>query len=681
MLSSPVYTVQVGKYEYNNKFNRYDSLKQYPIIEPAANNPFEKRLYPKDAPAAKEEPSPAAKEEPSPAASEEPSPAANNPFEKRLYPKEAPAAKEEPSPAAKEEPSPAANNPFEKRLYPKEAPAAKEEPSPAAKEEPSPAASEDAPAASDSFEKIMALVVSISPINKVSKNKVSKDIKKYKQSKNILSRKASVDSSLLSFRFDASSNIINYESPYGYNMLYNPKYSTAKIPIFYSDDIETEREKYSTKFIINDKKSKYMGFILDITTKAILSAPLAPLLNKLNKSAIKLVDSHLKNNLYEIIKIEDGTIITLYSWMHPQNGIMWSMASNRGYDVSSFKWMGKMTYAEIFYDLVERLYPEFKALTGMGILYISLNGEVKTILTFSNLDPTKCYSLGFRHHNFHPLKIDPEKIWQVQYSDLSTKNEIIQVYSGGFFPPEILPVQEICQYSKFVSTDSTQAISYSIIEKKGESSFINACIECGKYIEKSSLFADDDDCMAASSYIPQYGFILRSLDISQTGDLSNIIIEYPLFINIKKLIYEHFNKDALINETNRMKYNAMRAFLNDGRGDIFTSYKKKFIALYPEWSAKFYVFEQFIAQLTIQIRLNIIYQQKKEKHSHVESLTMGDLKINKEKFEKIAIDFANMIKQHFKINKYTNIHNLEKIIRDYIQNWQYASIYLHILKT
>ena len=634
MLKVPVYEVPIGNYEYNEKFNRYDSLKQYPIIAAAI-----------------------------------PIGVGGDAAATIVSESDSAAICAEGGSTSICDAAAIVSGSDSAAIC-------------AGGDSAAIVAGDEGAPIKPIIEKTMSLVVSISSITRAPSKK---DVKKNKQSTNNSFRKSSVDSNLLSFRYESlnNKNIVNYEYPYGYNMMYNPKYSKARDIHFNTDDFENERERYSTKFIINDKKSKHLGFILDITTKAILSVPLAPLLNKLNKTAIKLVDDHLKNNLYEIIKIEDGTIITLYSWMHPQNGLMWSMASNRGYDVSSFKWMGKMTYAEIFYDLVDRLYPEFKAHTGMEILYISLNGEVKTILTFSNLDPTKCYSLGFRHHNFHPLKIDPEKIWQVQYSDLSTKNEVVRVYSGGFFPPEILPVQKVWEYSKFTNidahTDEPKIVSYSMIEKKGESSFINACIECGKYIEKSNLFSDEDN-EAPSTYIPQYGFILRSLDISQTGALSNIIIEYPLFINNKKLIYEQFNRDKLINETNRMKHNAMRAFLNDGRGDIFTSYKKKFIALYPEWSPKFYVFEQFISQLTIQIRLNIIYQQKKEyAAAPIEVLTMGDLKINREKFERIAIDFANMIKQNFKINKYTNIHNLEKIIRDYIQNYQYASIYLHIL--
>jgi len=511
--------------------------------------------------------------------------------------------------------------------------------------------------------RLPSLTTTISPIDKVSK-------KKTRQLSNMATIKNSVDTELLNFK---------YANPYGFINLYNPKYSNFKIKeeFDYKED-NNIKESNSTKFIINDRQSKYSGFIIDITTNRPLSVPPPPLLKKLNKRAINLVNDFLEQKLYEIIKIEDGTIITLYSWIHPINGVMWSMASNNGYDVSSYKWMGKLTYAEIFYDLINRLYPEFKELTGMDILYIAHKTEIKTLLTFTNLDTKYCYSMGFRHHNFHPMKIDPEKVWQVQYVDLSEKNP--KIYYGGKFSSTILPIQEVWEYSKFFK-DSSQNITYSTIEKKGASSFINACIESGKHVEDSIYFKQEENIEISNTslFIPQNGFIFRSLNLEKTGELSNFIIEYPLFKINKKLIYMQYTRDKYINEKNRMVFNAMRAFLNDGRGDLYTSAKKKFISLYPEWSSKFYEFEQFINYLEEQITNNIIGNNIIENNIiENKKIAFGKLNINNTAFYKIVTDFSIMIKKAYRIKKVNNINNLKTIINNYICNSEYAIIYLHL---
>jgi broad specificity phosphatase PhoE len=510
--------------------------------------------------------------------------------------------------------------------------------------------------------KIPSKITAITPIEDKSYSK------KKRQTINKQNNKCDVDYNLLKFK---------YANPYGFIHMYNPKYSNSTLKETFIDiDTENIREKMSTKFIINDRKSKYSGYVFDITTKKPISIPPQPLLKKLNKKGIELVNTYLEQKLYDIIKIEDGTIITLYSWIHPTNGLMWSMASNNGYDVSSFKWMGKMTYAEIFYDLVNRLYPEFKEITGLNILYIPHGGVIKTILTFTNLDTNYCYTMGFRHHNFHPMKIDPEKIWQVQYSDLSSENP--KVYYGGKFLPTILPIQEVWDYSKFVNVENT--VNYTIIKNKGKSSFINTCIEIGKSVEDSIYFEKDD--VLQSNFSPQYGFIFRSLDFDKTGDLSNFIIEYPLFQVNKELIYDQYSslKDCTINEKNRMYYNAMRAFLNDGRGDIYTSAKKKFTSLYPEWSPKFYGFNEFMNSLTIQIINNIIgisdqeFKSLSDSHSSVKKLNF-----NKIDFDKVALDFSKIIKIFYGIKKLKNMKNIEKNVHDFITNSEYASVYLRVL--
>ena len=445
----------------------------------------------------------------------------------------------------------------------------------------------------------------------------------------------------------------------------------------------------STKFMVYPQNNsisnishQYFGIVIDTVTKRPLSIPPTPFNKTTNSSTIKEIDKFLKDELYDIIKIEDGTIITIYSWIHPQNGVMWSMSSNHGYDVSSYKWMGRLTYAEVFHDLVNRLYPEFKTLTGMDILYINYKDEVKTYLTFTNLDTNYCYSMGFRHHNFHPLKIDKEKIWQIQHVDLSAPNP--QIIYGGKFPPHILPEHEKYNYSYF----SKDIITKSIIEIKCMASFTNACILINSnHLEKSIILDNDDanDANDINNIYFQYGFILRSKDRSKTGIYSDIIIKSILLKIIESLLYKYYSDYKLyVDHINRMEYIAMRAFLKTGRDDILTSHKQQFIALFPDWSERFFKFEILITSIVNKIKLKYNTVTQKTDAAKVAKVAKADVaKVAKVAKADVAKNMDKLVDNLYKIIKKDYGHitkDYDNIIRNYIINPEYTLIYLHLIK-
>jgi len=409
---------------------------------------------------------------------------------------------------------------------------------------------------------------------------------------------------------------------------------------------------------------QYSGIVIDTVTNRPLSIPPPPFNKIINNTTIKKVDNYLKDELYDIIKIEDGTIITIYSWIHPQNGIMWSMSSNHGYDVSSYKWMGGLTYAEVFHDLVNRLYPEFKKLTGMDIIYINYKDEVKTYLTFTNLDTNYCYSLGFRHHNFHPLKIDKEKIWQIQYVDLSTPNP--QIIYGGKFPSHILPEHEKYNYGYF----GKDILTKSTIEIKCMASFTNACILINSNHLEKSIISDMDERNTERNAVEmadnphfQYGFILRSKDRTQTGIYSDIIIKSILLKMVEVLLYKyHSDYKLYVNHNNRMEYIAMRAFLKTGKDDILTSHRQQFIALFPEWSERFFKFEILISSIIDKIKLKYLVSDRNADDTD---------------------DMSKLVNNLYKIIKKDYVHitkDYDNVIRNYIINPEYTLIYLHLIK-
>ena len=97
---------------------------------------------------------------------------------------------------------------------------------------------------------------------------------------------------------------------------------------------------------------------------------------------------------------------------------MWCLASAYGYDVSSLKWGGDETYAEVLFKLLAKS-PTFLAATGLrlrrGLLCID-----DVCFDFQTLDCGRCYMIGFRHPNFHLMAADPPWVWNIQSVDLAS---------------------------------------------------------------------------------------------------------------------------------------------------------------------------------------------------------------------------------------------------------------------
>jgi hypothetical protein len=86
---------------------------------------------------------------------------------------------------------------------------------------------------------------------------------------------------------------------------------------------------------------------------------------------------------YDIYRAVDGTRVTLY--FHDGE---WLMSTARAFDVRTMRWMGSKTYYEAFVECAR----EFD---------------------FGALDRSMTYSFIFHHCDFHPLKGDPQKLWQI----------------------------------------------------------------------------------------------------------------------------------------------------------------------------------------------------------------------------------------------------------------------------
>ena len=129
-------------------------------------------------------------------------------------------------------------------------------------------------------------------------------------------------------------------------------------------------------------------------------------------------DGVIRTGHYNVIQVFDGTAVTIYRWTQPKKGLVWCLASANCFDVSHLKWGGDETYAEVLFELLAKS-PTFLASTGLrlrrGLLCVDDVG-----LDFQTLDRGRCYTIGFRHPNFHPMAADPPGVWNIQSVDLAS---------------------------------------------------------------------------------------------------------------------------------------------------------------------------------------------------------------------------------------------------------------------
>lgn len=326
------------------------------------------------------------------------------------------------------------------------------------------------------------------------------------------------------------------------------------------------------------------GIVLDADTWRPLAVPPAAFNHHPNRGA---VDALLAENLYDAIRVDDGTVITLYRWNHPTGGPRWAMASSNGYDVSGLLWCGPLTYAEVFADLVRRLYPAAATETGMSIV----RGAGGTRLDFANLDPRFCYTVGFRHHNFHPLRDDPERIWQIQAADVS--NPAFPVSHGAVGIPGI-PHQATVDLGAIFGVPT-----FASIVRAGETAVATA----EAFIAKNRVEKRSPAPGGALPIELHYGFILRSRDRARTLQYSDILVGSPLLERVRKVVYERAPaavRDTLSAE-DRLEYNALRAYLTN-------TDRAAFLALYPDWAAKYQIYEEFTNNV-VQIMVHTLRQR------------------------------------------------------------------------
>jgi len=385
----------------------------------------------------------------------------------------------------------------------------------------------------------------------------------------------------------------------------------------------------------------------------------------------KVVDSYLAEDLYDVIRVDDGTVVTLYCWDHPEDGPVWALASSNGYDVSSLCWIGQITYAGVFHDLATRIYPEFVTVTGMT-LKTAVDGS--THLEFANLDRSRCYTVGFRHHNFHPLEFDPERMWQIQSTDLSGESPVV------IFSPDdestglpVIPKQNVCQdlaelAAKAIALESKDeeqpkggVLTFKLLQALGSDAFSRATDYIADLAHRKVSQPD-------TNVLPEeinYGFILRSKNPAITGEYSDILVETYLLTRIRKIVYERAPRSVRDNLTpdDRLEYNAMRAYLT-------ANSREEFLALYPQWVRQYQIYEEFVNNV-IQTIIHATRQRAMTPASRVPAL--------KSATGQVASALLNHISRYERITPFHK--ETESIVRDYVVNPEYAYLFLNAIRS
>jgi hypothetical protein len=407
------------------------------------------------------------------------------------------------------------------------------------------------------------------------------------------------------------------------------------------------------------------GLVLDARTWRALAVPPGAFNHR---PPTKTVDALLAEGVYDVIRVDDGTVVTLYHWDHPLEGPVWCLSTSNGYDVSSLLWMGGLTFAEIFFDLATRAYPDFCKQTGIALK--KGPGDV-TRLTFLHLDPHWCYTVGFRHHDFHPMKADPERMWQIQCTDLT-----------GARPQ----VNQLTAPTTLVATaDGVLGAEKAVLGLPGlpwqvpcNRAALPAVLTSGKLRE---LGADAYDVAMAyialrgpyalpprpGSALPRelvYGFILRSRDPACTGVCSDVLLESPLLARIRKIVYERAPRSVrpYLTPADRLEHNAMRAFLTANE-------REAFLALYPEWKTRFQHFKEFTENVVLLI-ITVLRQRALDPASCEPAMRSATGDVARALIEHIA--------RHENLAAFQK--NTESIVRDYVLNPVYAFLFLRALQ-
>ncbi len=336
------------------------------------------------------------------------------------------------------------------------------------------------------------------------------------------------------------------------------------------------------------------GVILDTETWKPLVIPSAAFNTNPNNKAVA---SNMHN--YKIYPIFDGTLVNLYYY-----GGNWCMGSKHGYDVSHHKWIGDKTYIEAFKSALGTVsYDDFVAA----------------------LSPDACYSVLFRCSEFHPLLNDPQQVQLVRIADLTTMDEVEHTDPRYLKITQLISEQKpyedellFCdlyhliteansqqQSSQQQNSQSTTVQDLELRELIGKQK-IKSLISRNQnalddYLRSVPVPKKGKDATAFKTHAPHlhYGYILRD---SRWHSVSHVMLESTLLKQIRQYIYnlpkpnkQHATIHPKINESNRLNYSILRAYLSP------FGQREQFLRLFPQFTATYGYYDDIMMKITKRV--------------------------------------------------------------------------------
>ena len=289
-----------------------------------------------------------------------------------------------------------------------------------------------------------------------------------------------------------------------------------------------------------------------------------PTRNFNTQAADQAVNSRLAGGDYSVLPVQDGTIVCLYPWTLLEADTeqrVWAIATSRGFDVSGYRWMGGETYAEILLRLLQA--------AGAPVLPELHEGK----LVFQGLGATRCYSLCFRCHSFHPLLCDPEGVWNVQSASLTGE---LRFWYGRDGVPGV-PYQTAWTADAFLQRHpGTKRLTAQWLR------------DCGRQALESLLA----DLRQGRPPRPCYGYILRSRCLGRTRLESDFIFRSDLMEFLRDNVYRRpcpaISKK--LTARSRLPHRALRALLSP-------EVKAPFSSLFPQFAGLNLRCEAFLQRL------------------------------------------------------------------------------------
>jgi hypothetical protein len=284
------------------------------------------------------------------------------------------------------------------------------------------------------------------------------------------------------------------------------------------------------------------GVVLEYPSWKVLSVP-APMFN------LRFRMTDVVNNIdsYSIYEIKDGTTVTLY-WY----GEKWCMSSTNGFDVSDYEWMGPTPYMKAL-TAITKMYPDF---------------------SFDKLDRDRTYTVGFRHHEFHPLLSDSEKMWLIQSCDLNALNAENPSLDISLTTNIGIPLQTNATFSGL----------------RGSRLFDMMCDK------NNNAFMQYMSTIRTSQPEIHYGYVLRS--DSTDNYVSNVMLESELLKKVRTLMYNlpkrTYAEAVPVTAINRLKYTILRAYLSCPN-------KYDFLNLFPQFTEQYRTYDTLFSKLSNRI--------------------------------------------------------------------------------